>query len=105
MKTYSFRDSLRPLLLTGMQALRSPVFTPSLNDAPLAISLGAAKYGVRLRPSGDDDGAMAPDYIRWVERILTPGSDAFVVEEAGHFLQLEQPEVVGRHIVDFIGRV
>jgi pimeloyl-ACP methyl ester carboxylesterase len=54
---------------------------------------------------GDDDGAMAPDYIRWVERILTPGSDAFVVEEAGHFLQLEQPDVVGRHIIDFIGRV
>jgi hypothetical protein len=58
MKTFSFRDSLRPLLLTGMQALRTPVFTPSLNDAPLAISLGAAKFGVRLRPSGDDEGAM-----------------------------------------------
>ncbi len=58
MKTFSFRDSLRPLLLAGMQALRTPVFTPSLNDAPLAISLGAAKFGVRLRPSGDDDGAM-----------------------------------------------
>lgn len=58
MKTYSFRDSLRPLLLTGMQALRTPAFTPSLNDAPLAISLGAAKFGVRLRPSGDDEGAM-----------------------------------------------
>jgi pimeloyl-ACP methyl ester carboxylesterase len=53
---------------------------------------------------GDDDGCMAPDYIRWVERILTPGSDAFVVEGAGHFLQLEQPEVVARHIVDFVGR-
>jgi ATP-dependent helicase YprA (DUF1998 family) len=58
MKTFSFRDSLRPLLLTGMTALRTPVYTPSLNDAPLAISLGAAKFGVRLRPSGDDEGAM-----------------------------------------------
>jgi ATP-dependent helicase YprA (DUF1998 family) len=58
MKTFSFRDSLRPLLLTGMQALRTPIFTPSLNDAPLAISLGATKFGVRLRPSGDDEGAM-----------------------------------------------
>ncbi len=58
MKTFSFRDSLRPLLLTGMQALQTPVFAPSLDDAPLAISLGAAKFGVRLRPSGDDDGAM-----------------------------------------------
>ncbi len=58
MKTYSFRDSLRPLLLTGMQHLHSPVFTPSLDDAPLAIALGAHRHGVRLRPSGDDDGAM-----------------------------------------------
>lgn len=74
MKTYSFRDSLRPLLLTGMQALRSPVFTPSLNDAPLAISLGAAKYGVRLRPSGDDDGAM--DHAGRRANALVTNSDA-----------------------------
>ena len=54
---------------------------------------------------GDDDGCMAPDYIAWVERVLPPGGDVFVVEGAGHFLQLEQPDVVARHIVDFIGRV
>jgi pimeloyl-ACP methyl ester carboxylesterase len=53
---------------------------------------------------GDDDGCVAPDYISWVDRVLPDGSEAFVVEEAGHFLQLEQPGVVGRHIVDFIGR-
>ncbi|OBA88397.1 epoxide hydrolase [Mycobacteriaceae bacterium 1482268.1] len=53
---------------------------------------------------GDDDGCVAPDYISWVERILPAESDAVVVEGAGHFLQLEQPDVVGRHIVDFIGR-
>ena len=53
---------------------------------------------------GDDDGCVAPDYIPWVERVLPEGSDAFVVEGAGHFLQLEQPEVVAQHIIDFIGR-
>ena len=58
MKTFSFRDSLRPLLLSGMEALGTSIFKPSLNDAPLAISLGAAKFGVRLRPSGDDNGPM-----------------------------------------------
>ncbi|CAN7216594.1 DEAD/DEAH box helicase [Mesorhizobium sp. LjNodule214] len=58
LKTFSFRDSLRPLLLTGMAALKHPAYTPSLDDAPLAIALGAAKYQVRLRPSGDDDGRM-----------------------------------------------
>jgi pimeloyl-ACP methyl ester carboxylesterase len=54
---------------------------------------------------GDDDGCMAPDYIPWVERVLPAGSEALVVEGAGHFMQLEQPDEVGRRIVDFIGRV
>jgi hypothetical protein len=58
MKTFSFRDSLRPLLLTGMAALCHPTYRPSLNDAPLAVALGAAKFGVRLRPIGPDDGVM-----------------------------------------------
>ncbi len=57
LKTFSFRDSLRPLLLTGMTTLHTQVYRPSLDDAPLAVALGAAKYGVRLRPTGDD-GAM-----------------------------------------------
>lgn len=58
LKTFSFRDSLRPLLLTGMHELKQPAFKPSLDDAPLAIALGAAKFEVRLRPTGDDDGRM-----------------------------------------------
>lgn len=58
LKTFSFRDSLRPLLLTGMANLKHPTYRPSLDDAPLAVALGAAKHGVRLRPSGDDQGAM-----------------------------------------------
>ncbi len=58
MKTFSFRDSLRPLLLTGMAELASPVFKPSLDDAPLAVALGAASRHVRLRPAGDSEGQM-----------------------------------------------
>jgi pimeloyl-ACP methyl ester carboxylesterase len=54
---------------------------------------------------GDDDGCMAPDYVAWVHRVLPPGGDVFVVEGAGHFLQLEQPDAVARHIVDFVGQV
>ncbi|MHC9420728.1 DEAD/DEAH box helicase (plasmid) [Sphingomonas citri] len=56
LKTFSFRDSLRPLLLAGMTALKQPVFAPSLDDAPLAIALGGARHGVRLRPSAAEDG-------------------------------------------------
>jgi pimeloyl-ACP methyl ester carboxylesterase len=52
---------------------------------------------------GADDGCVSPDYVRWVERVLPEGSVAARVERAGHFLQLEQPEVVARHILDFVG--
>jgi pimeloyl-ACP methyl ester carboxylesterase len=51
---------------------------------------------------GADDGC-SEDYTPWIERILPQGSAVAMVERAGHFLQLEQPQVVGRHIVDFIG--
>jgi pimeloyl-ACP methyl ester carboxylesterase len=32
------------------------------------------------------------------------GSEIVLVENAGHFLQLERPDVVARHIVDFVGQ-
>ncbi|SEH68443.1 Pimeloyl-ACP methyl ester carboxylesterase [Mycolicibacterium rutilum] len=53
---------------------------------------------------GLDDGCASADYIRWVEPALPEGSRAVAVARAGHFLQLEQPDVVGGHIVDFVGR-
>jgi pimeloyl-ACP methyl ester carboxylesterase len=53
---------------------------------------------------GDDDGCVAPDYIPWVERVLPPGSEALLVEGSGHFVQLEQPDVVAQHILDFVGQ-
>jgi pimeloyl-ACP methyl ester carboxylesterase len=51
---------------------------------------------------GNDDGCMTPDFTPWVRDGLPPGSDVRIVEGAGHFLQLEQPETVGRLIVDFL---
>ncbi|SBS76578.1 Alpha/beta hydrolase fold protein [uncultured Mycobacterium sp.] len=51
---------------------------------------------------GNDDGCMTPEFTPWVRDILPPGSDVAVVEHAGHFLQLEQPDVVGKRIVDFL---
>ena len=51
---------------------------------------------------GTDDGC-AQDYTPWIERVLPTGSRTALVGNAGHFLQLEQPDVVAQHIVDFIG--
>ncbi|MGV0793472.1 alpha/beta fold hydrolase [Mycolicibacterium sp. XJ1819] len=52
---------------------------------------------------GADDGCMTADYAHWVQKVVPDGSRTVVVERAGHFLQLDQPEVVGQQIADFIG--
>jgi pimeloyl-ACP methyl ester carboxylesterase len=50
---------------------------------------------------GNDDGCASSAYTDWVRRILPPGSRAAIVADAGHFLQLEQPQKVAELIVDF----
>ena len=52
---------------------------------------------------GTDDGCMSPGFADWVKRVLPPGSEVAIVEHAGHFLQLEQPDIVARRILDFVG--
>lgn len=56
LKTFAFRDSVRPLLIDGMSLLAASGHRPSLDDAPLAVSVSAAAHSVRLRPIGDNDG-------------------------------------------------
>jgi pimeloyl-ACP methyl ester carboxylesterase len=53
---------------------------------------------------GRDDGCATPDYAHWVKPVLPGGSELAIVDDAGHFLQLEQPDVVARRIGDFVGR-
>ncbi|MBV9091333.1 MAG: alpha/beta fold hydrolase [Mycobacteriaceae bacterium] len=53
---------------------------------------------------GADDGCMGVNLAERARTALPPGGAMYVVEDAGHFLQLEQPDVVAGHILDFIGR-
>jgi pimeloyl-ACP methyl ester carboxylesterase len=53
---------------------------------------------------GRDDGCATADYAHWVQKVLPGGSEVAIVDRAGHFLQLDQPDVVGRHIAEFIGQ-
>jgi pimeloyl-ACP methyl ester carboxylesterase len=51
---------------------------------------------------GADDGCMTAHFTRFVAAALPAGSDVAVVDGAGHFLQLERPDDVGRRIVQFL---
>jgi pimeloyl-ACP methyl ester carboxylesterase len=79
------------------------------NSRPPARYAELHRYWLQapIRPTlylhGRDDGCATPDYERWVRRILPEGSDTAIVDGAGHFLQLERPDAVGRRIIDFIG--
>jgi pimeloyl-ACP methyl ester carboxylesterase len=52
---------------------------------------------------GRDDGCITAAFTYWTEKVLPPGSDVAIVEHAGHFLQLDQPEKVAESVLRFIG--
>jgi pimeloyl-ACP methyl ester carboxylesterase len=52
---------------------------------------------------GRDDGCATPAFARWVEKVLPAGSEVTVVEHAGHFLQLDEPDRVAELVLKFIG--
>ncbi len=52
---------------------------------------------------GREDGCMTAAFTRWAEKVLPPGSEAAIIEHAGHFLQLEQPDKVADLVLAFIG--
>lgn len=52
---------------------------------------------------GRDDGCMTPAFAHWAEKVLPPGSEVTIVDHAGHFLQLEQPDKVADLVLGFIG--
>jgi pimeloyl-ACP methyl ester carboxylesterase len=53
---------------------------------------------------GADDGCATSDYVRWVEPVLPEGTHVEIVDGAGHFMQLDRPDVVASQILDFVGR-
>jgi pimeloyl-ACP methyl ester carboxylesterase len=54
---------------------------------------------------GRDDGCVTSAFAHWTEKVLPAGSDVAIVEDAGHFLQLDQPEKVAELVLKFIGSV
>ncbi|PXW36032.1 UNVERIFIED_CONTAM: pimeloyl-ACP methyl ester carboxylesterase [Williamsia faeni] len=68
----------------------------------------AAAFGAPLTPllylHGVNDGCMQSGFAERAAQVLPPGSESHVVADAGHFLHLERPEVVGELIVGYLRR-
>ncbi|GAA4116867.1 alpha/beta hydrolase [Nocardioides fonticola] len=52
---------------------------------------------------GADDGCLNPRYVERVAAHLPPGSRALAVPGAGHFLNLERPDVVAAEVLAHLG--
>jgi pimeloyl-ACP methyl ester carboxylesterase len=51
---------------------------------------------------GARDGCIGVDVVRGAERLLAPSSRMIVIDEAGHFLHLEEPGQVNDHILSWV---
>lgn len=68
------------------------------------MALAEAPPQPTLYLHGARDGCIALDLVHDAEAALSPGSRLSVVEDAGHFLQLEQPELVNEQVLSWVYR-
>jgi pimeloyl-ACP methyl ester carboxylesterase len=93
----SWRAALGPYRAT-IRNTRPPMRYAELHRLRLAAPVLPSLY-----LHGRDDGCMTADFTHWIPRALPAGSDVAVLEHAGHFLQLDQPEKVADLVLSFIG--
>jgi pimeloyl-ACP methyl ester carboxylesterase len=83
------------------------LYDGSLHDPVLAAEQEAA-MAPTPRPTlylhGADDGCFAPTAIGDPLSLLAEGSEMAIISGAGHFLHVEQPDVVNPRIVEFLSR-
>jgi pimeloyl-ACP methyl ester carboxylesterase len=73
---------------------------PAYADAQAASSASPPQPTLYLH--GADDGCMALSAVGDVGAVLAPQSKCVVVENAGHFVHLEQPDMVATQVLAFL---
>ncbi|MGH9235999.1 MAG: alpha/beta fold hydrolase [Acidimicrobiales bacterium] len=103
------KDALRgpANLAAAIGYYRATLGGVGLDDRPEVVALQNAANGAPPLPTlylhGRTDGCMGADLAGQAGSALThPGSRVSLVDDAGHFLHLEQPEVVNRLVLDFL---
>ncbi len=103
------KDALRDPanLAAAIGYYRATLSGVGLDDSPEVVALQDAANAAPPLPTlylhGHDDGCMGADLAASAADVLThAGSRVSLVESAGHFLQVEQPEVVNRLVLDFL---
>lgn len=101
------KDALRdPANLSAAIGYYRAMFDATLHDPALADAQAAGSLPTpqpTLYLHGLDDGCLAaPDADAVAAALPAEGSRVELVPGTGHFLHLEQPDVVDRHIVEFL---
>ena len=100
------KDAMRdPTNLTAVIGYYRAIFDQSGHDPALAAEQ-AATGTVPPQPTlylhGADDGCLGADLVDDAGTLLSAGSEAVMIDGAGHFLHLEKPVEVNRLIVDWV---
>lgn len=103
------KDALRDPanLAAAIGYYRATLSGVGLSDRPEVVALQNASNGAPPLPTlylhGRTDGCMGADLAVGAQSVLThEGSRVEIVDDAGHFLHVEQPEAVNRLVLDFL---
>ena len=74
---------------------------PALADVQMRISLSPISVRT-LYFHGARDGCVGAELLDGMEHLFPQGLETVIVPEAGHFVHQERPEIVNRHLLEFL---
>jgi pimeloyl-ACP methyl ester carboxylesterase len=105
---YDARTDLAHLLESVPDVERARAVVSYYRAAARPRGVRFLKQGLPRVPTlylhGAQDGCLDRRFFDLAEARLTGKHRAVLVEDAGHFLTVEQPGVVAEHVLDFVGR-